>query len=613
MKHFFYPTLILIILLLLSGNPTIAQVGIGNINPAESSLLDVRDNSNNKGILIPRVNITNLATQAPITSATIEESLLVYNINTTTGKGFYYWDASGAGTWVKLLAELDNKENIYTTDGTLLDNREIIQRDKFLQLLGSNVGRNALTLKRDDNTETTGLSFKNSGDSYDSAIFMGNPLNGELIFATVGNDTDVNNLGNTLLMDDLGQINLPQYGGTNFLGIPQNLLAVNTTGDLVELPANDAYKFANQDWFEEGTTNIPNDIDDTIWTNGDVGIGTNTPTASLHISEPGAGTPASATDGTILIEHDGAGGQSSIVFKSRTNINSDFGYINFNDNGSANGSTNENSLLTIGVGDDATGQFQDDINIAPSGELMISLGDPNTADYNFSEDAFSPLSNEEKDLGTNTNRWENFFTQNIIATNTLSNNMFANNINVTDNLQLNAYGIGAKGGTPTYTLGVDAAGNVIELDAQIGQSVKYQNTNTTQNLNLTNNEIDIYENLVWNDNPALYSLTSTDDLRVSSAGRYKITVNLSFTSPTNNVRNNIDVQLKVNNTFVGSIAANGYLRNTGNHNNSSVNFTEVLQLNANDIISINAVREADAGTINLRSSGSSTIYIEKIK
>ena len=68
-----------------------AQVGIGTTSPAGGSLLDI--SSTDKGILIPRVDIADLSTAAPVTEdLTNSESLLVHNTNTTTGKGFYYWD-----------------------------------------------------------------------------------------------------------------------------------------------------------------------------------------------------------------------------------------------------------------------------------------------------------------------------------------------------------------------------------------------------------------------------------------------------------------------------------------------------------------------------------------
>lgn len=72
------------------------NVGIGTTTPNSSALLDV--SATDKGILIPRINIADLATAAPVnTPAT---SLLVYNTNTTTGVGYYHWDGT---KWVKFV------------------------------------------------------------------------------------------------------------------------------------------------------------------------------------------------------------------------------------------------------------------------------------------------------------------------------------------------------------------------------------------------------------------------------------------------------------------------------------------------------------------------------
>lgn len=83
---------VMFIIVILSFSTLKSQVSIGHNTPKESSILDI--GSTNKGILIPRVSIDDLTTKAPITTTTIEESLLVYNTNTSTGKGFYYWDGS---------------------------------------------------------------------------------------------------------------------------------------------------------------------------------------------------------------------------------------------------------------------------------------------------------------------------------------------------------------------------------------------------------------------------------------------------------------------------------------------------------------------------------------
>lgn len=66
-----------------------AQVGIGqNVTTFDNSEV-LKISSPNKGVLLPNVNITDLNSPLPVTSPA--NSLVVYNTNTTTGKGFYYW------------------------------------------------------------------------------------------------------------------------------------------------------------------------------------------------------------------------------------------------------------------------------------------------------------------------------------------------------------------------------------------------------------------------------------------------------------------------------------------------------------------------------------------
>lgn len=67
--------------------------------PDGGAMLDIA--SANKGLLVPRVNIANVNTIAPIVgSSTV--SMLVYNTNASTGVGYHYW--SGA-RWLRLSVE----------------------------------------------------------------------------------------------------------------------------------------------------------------------------------------------------------------------------------------------------------------------------------------------------------------------------------------------------------------------------------------------------------------------------------------------------------------------------------------------------------------------------
>jgi hypothetical protein len=83
------------------------------------------------------------------------------------------------------------------------------------------------------------------------------------------------------------------------------------------------------------------------------------------------GTAASANNGTIILDHENGGGKSSIVFRSKVNRGSDYGYIQYQDN-SSGATSGENAILTIGTQNDA----DDNIAIMPSGNCGINTTAP---------------------------------------------------------------------------------------------------------------------------------------------------------------------------------------------------------------------------------------------
>lgn len=98
-----------------------AQVGINTTTPDASSMLDI--NATDKGLLIPRVSIPDLNAASPITAPAT--SLLVYNTNTTTGTGFYYWDGTkwtpftgGISHWTKVGNDIYNNNSANVGVGT---------------------------------------------------------------------------------------------------------------------------------------------------------------------------------------------------------------------------------------------------------------------------------------------------------------------------------------------------------------------------------------------------------------------------------------------------------------------------------------------------------------
>lgn len=105
-----------------------AQVGINTDAPKTSAYLDVE--ATDKGILIPRVELTSTTVFEPITGDQ-EESLLVYNTatagtgNTAVKPGFYYWKNEISGTpahWERVTDEAHLTEVIETLVEANLDN-----------------------------------------------------------------------------------------------------------------------------------------------------------------------------------------------------------------------------------------------------------------------------------------------------------------------------------------------------------------------------------------------------------------------------------------------------------------------------------------------------------
>jgi Chaperone of endosialidase len=85
----------------------------------------------------------------------------------------------------------------------------------------------------------------------------------------------------------------------------------------------------------------------------------------LVINEP-TSTPAVWNNGTILITHGTSGGSSSIVFQSRSD-QSEYGYIDFDDDRGSGGEANK---FTIGTSND----YNDDLYLSPSGSVFVTSG-----------------------------------------------------------------------------------------------------------------------------------------------------------------------------------------------------------------------------------------------
>lgn len=214
MKFNYYFTAILI--LLVSTNISIAQVGIGTTTPDPSSILEV--SSTNQGFLMPRIALTSTADTATITGAEAT-GLLIYNTATIADviPGFYYWDGT---VWVPLRASFPSSwltaGNAGTTPG--IGNDYIGTSDNQNLVIGTNA--------------TEVLRITTPDASSDIQVIAGNAGNNgteQSPLYTFSNDT------NTGIWSDGGDEFSLGGGGQEFITIDEgpDEVIINEDGDQI--------------------------------------------------------------------------------------------------------------------------------------------------------------------------------------------------------------------------------------------------------------------------------------------------------------------------------------------------------------------------------------------
>lgn len=216
-----------------------------------------------------------------------------------------------------------------------------------------------------DNTSSGKLVFKNSKD-FSKYPRMAIDLSGNVGIGTLspaaklhvdGGSAVIQNTSNPSLMVTSGSTNYNELG---LAGSAGNFSSSATANDTVLRASGKLH-------LQSGTAAAALTID----TVNNVGIGTSTPVGRLHISEA-TGTVQSINGGSLVLDHENNGGVSSIVFRSKTNRTSDYGYMTYQDDYSSTG-TGESARLIIGIQNDA----DDHIILAPSGFVGIGTYTPN--------------------------------------------------------------------------------------------------------------------------------------------------------------------------------------------------------------------------------------------
>lgn len=300
-------------------------------------MLDI--SSNDKGMLIPRVSLTGTSDISTISSPAT--SLLVYNTRTVSNvtPGFYYWNGTA---WTRLAAG----NNVVTASNGLYTSSNDVR-------LGGTLTNG--TMISFDNNELT-FQLDGSGDFIieDSDDYLFEVRNTGQINVTRDANLQVQGpfrYNNTAAAPGLNKVLRSDASGNATWVDPNTLIT----------PEDD------HDWYEQGGTNAPNSINDNIYTQGNVGIGTTAPSTTLHV--------ASAGDPMMLERSSGQVNSARFLFS-----NSPFG-VNVLATGSlvlaTNHSTTQADMGFSANGNSAnTGDVQ--LVIKNSGNVGIGTTSPST-------------------------------------------------------------------------------------------------------------------------------------------------------------------------------------------------------------------------------------------
>lgn len=143
--------LFIFLLLLGSSGRIFAQQGFGTKEPSKASVVDMQ--SENRGLLIPRVALTSLTNFAPVsgessTNVANTNSLLVYNTATVDEDifpGFYYWTTDGVtGQWNRLITLNEVPESIEPWNKQGTNDPATLNSDNIYQTGSVAIGKNSV-------------------------------------------------------------------------------------------------------------------------------------------------------------------------------------------------------------------------------------------------------------------------------------------------------------------------------------------------------------------------------------------------------------------------------------------------------------------------------------
>jgi hypothetical protein len=183
-----------------------AQVGIGTITPDASAVLDI--SSTDKGVLIPRVALSNVADTMLDGVNTAATGLLIYNTNATvtggSGVGYYYFNGT---TWERLVTTATSTGDAdWYEEGTTTSPNDI--NDEIYTLGYVAIGKNTANFRLDVEETLGNRAINSSITGTDNASVFN-------LYNSNSNSGSGNHFGVFNLVDGVGTGS--HHGVSNFL------------------------------------------------------------------------------------------------------------------------------------------------------------------------------------------------------------------------------------------------------------------------------------------------------------------------------------------------------------------------------------------------------------
>ncbi|MEN8958267.1 MAG: hypothetical protein ABF242_10645, partial [Flavobacteriales bacterium] len=377
-----------------------------------------------------------------------------------------------------------------------------------------------------------------------------------------------------------------------------NVAQANDTAILVTNPANGTVRYLDinsvgndEDWFIKQTTNSPRSINDSIYTLGFVGIGTDNPTTQLHLRDD--------RDVTLTIEADA----------DNSNEDDNPRILLLQDGGLVNGSlglTGNPGTLYTGVVTNATYLSSSSLNAYP-----IQFVTSNTArttilaNGNFGINTTNPLNKLH------------------LVDNSSADPFRVEGFNIAQANDTAVLVTNPANGTVRY-LDLDEIGTVDSLSHLRTDTLSIHQGNSVSKVALANTMAEIFDvsggftltNTHANITLATAGIvdanysTTTNSITVTNGGRYKISYRVTTDMNGGNNRTETEYRATLNNAVIPGTAASNYHRNDG-IGASTATVVKVVQLAAGDIIRVQGRRVSGIGVMRTKANGSS-LLIERL-